>query len=775
MLVGPVPMVRGQAADAATEAPAAAASPFDNITVAQVRIEGLEQIDEAYVRNQIRTEAGQPYSQDQIQRDRSRLLRTGRFYDVQAEPELVDGEVMVTFSVIERKSVEAIVFSGNRKIKDKDLLDELPFGVGDPLSVFSVRQGQDTIQRLYKEKGYAYVEVTFDEKRMIDEQVVAYDIIENQRVRVRKIRFEGNYAYSDGELKELIGTKQYIWIFRTGEFDPEQAMRDAATVQKYYRDRGYLDAEVSYTLEFRDVAREKLVVIFRVNEGTRYTIGEIRFNGNTVFTAEALLAEMSLQEGGYLLDARLQADVKEMVNAYGSQGYIYARIDPSWVFSSVEGQVILTINIAEGQQFRMGDIIVRGNTHTKEKCVRRELDFYPTEIYDTSKTRQAEKDLKGTGLFSTATIEPVGGDPEFRDALVTVEENPQTNQFIAGVGLSSNSGVLGNIVLENTNFDLFDRPRNWSEFFKGRSFRGAGQTMRISLEPGTELSRFRIDFREPYLMDKPIGFGTSLYLFERGRDGYDEERMGGNISFDRRFKDGLLKGWAGEIALRAEEVSVNDRISFAADDIRDVEGNNYLSTIRLSLMHDTTDSRFDPSTGHTFRISWEQAGALGGDFTHGEFNTSYVQHYQVYVDEEDRKSVVSLRGRMGQILGDAPVFERFYAGGIGSMRGFDYRGVTPRDGIRKNRIGGDFMLLMGAEYSFPLYAKVMRGVFFTDMGTVEENFGVSTWRASVGFGVRLTLDIFGTVPMEFDFAAPISKNEDDDTQIFSFFIGLPFF
>jgi outer membrane protein insertion porin family len=470
--------------------------------------------------------------------------------------------------------------------------------------------------------------------------------------------------------------------------------------------------------------------------------------------------------------------VKNLRAKYGAQGYIYTQVTPSWVFAEELDRVIVTITIEEGDQFRVGWIEVNGNFQTQEKVVRRELGFYPEELYDTTKTEAAEKRLKGTRLFSEAMIipiEPTDGAFGVRDAVVTVEESPKTTNFIAGLGASSDLGLTGNIILENTNFDLFDWPRSWEEFFKGRAFHGAGQTMRIQLEPGTEQTRFRIDFREPYFLDREIGFGTSLYLFERGRDGYDEERAGTQFSFDRRFEEGLLAGWAGEVAFRAEYVNVDDVEWLAAEDIRDVEGGSYLSSVKLSLLHDTTDSRLDPSQGHRFQMAWEQAGLMGGDFTHSTATASYAQHWTVAIDEEDRRSVVTAHGRVGQIFGDAPVFDRFYAGGIGSMRGFDYRGISPRAGVRDNRVGGDFMLLTGGEYSFPLYAKAIRGVFFLDMGTVEKDFGITTWRAAVGGGVRLTLDILGSVPMEFDLALPVSKDGEDDERIFTFFIGLPFF
>jgi len=760
-----------------TPAPAPAQTPsdFQGRVIDDLKIIGLVQIDESYVRNQIRTRPGMEYSQDQINQDVATLLQTGRFLDVRVQPEMVDGKLLITMTISEKPEVASIEFIGAKEIKTKDLLEELTFAVGDPMDIYEVRRGRDSIKRLYFEKGYAYVEVSVDENLLNKEHRVVYTIIENQRVRIRKVRIENNVAYSDQELMMQIETKSYIPVFRTGDFDPERAERDAVTLQNYYRERGFLDAEVSYVQEFVDVAREKLEVIFRVNEGIRYSVGEIRIQGNNVFTDEELLEAMGLKVGNYYTKARENTDVKNLTNKYGACGYIYAKITPSWVFSAEPEKVVVTLTINEGNQFQVGWIEVNGNYRTKEKVVRRELLFFPEEIYNTTKTRESERRLKETGLFTSATIQPVGDQANIRDALVTVEENEKNIMFIAGVGASSDSGLLGNIVLENNNFDLFDTPRDWKEFFKGRSFRGAGQSFKIQLEPGTEVSRFRINFREPYLMDKPIGFGTSLYLFERGRDGYNEERGGGNFSFDKKFKQGLLKNWIGEISFRAEVVQVDDRDAFAAKDIRDVDGNNYLSSAKVALLRDTTNSQFEPSEGNRLRLSYEQAGAMGGDFYHAKFRSGITKFWTVAIDEQDRRSILTAHARLGYIFGDAPVFERFYAGGIGSIRGFDYRGISPRDGLRKNRIGGEFMVVTGAEYSFPLWGKSLRGLLFTDMGTIEEDIEIKNWRASIGAGIRLNLDFFGPVPMEFDFAIPVSKDSEDDTRVFSFFIGLPFF
>ncbi|MBN1488803.1 MAG: BamA/TamA family outer membrane protein, partial [Phycisphaerae bacterium] len=562
---------------------------------------------------------------------------------------------------------------------------------------------------------------------------------------------------------------------RTGEFDPEQAERDAANIQTFHREHGFLEAEVSYRPEFLDESRENLRLVFVISEGIRYSVKEIRVVGNDVFSADEILSMMQLGVGMYFDAFDLKADVENIESEYGRRGYIYATVTPSRVFADEPQQVVLTLEVKEGDSFYFGRIEINGNQMTQDKVVRRELRFYPDDIYDTTKTKAAEERIKQTQLFTEATITPVGEAPDVRDALVEVTENPRTNNFLLGVGVSSDAGAVGNIVLENTNFDLFDWPRSLTEFVKGRSFRGAGQTARIQLEPGTELTRFRIDFREPYLMDQPIGFNTSAYFLERDRGPYDEERLGLSWSFDHRFETGWLKDWTARLAFRTELIDIDDVDWFAAEDIRDVEGDNFLTSVEPALIHNTTDSVFNPSKGHRLKMAWEQAGVFGGDFTFSKLTASYVQHWTIVTDAEGRKSILSARGDVGYIFGDAPVFERFYAGGIGSFRGFEYRGISPRDGWRDDAIGGEFMLITGAEYSFPLYEELIRGVLFLDMGTVEEDLEITTWRAAAGAGVRLTLPIFGTIPMEFDLGFPISKDGDDDTQIFSFYIGLPFF
>ena len=441
---------------------------------------------------------------------------------------------MLVFVVAERPFVTAIDFVGNEEFSAGDLLKEIELEVGSPISEFLTRQARERIEEKYKEAGYAYATVEVDEDILKNERRVLLRISEGPRVKIREIVFEGNAAFSDLRLKSKIETATYIWIFRTGRFDPQTAQRDAAAIKSFYVARGYLNTQVGYRVETRETGAD-LTVIFQIEEGLCHVIESVEYRGNAAFE-EAELDGIMRSNVGAVADADvLKADREAILAEYGKVGYIYAEVATGLAFSEEDGFVHLSVSINEGDQYRFGRIVVRGNEKTQDKVVRRELRFYPEELYDSQAAKRAEQRLIETRLFNDVSITPEGNEQGVRNALVSVEE-ADTTTILFGVGVTSNSGIVGSISIEQRNFDLFDWPRTFKEFFSGRSLRGAGQTLRLSLEPGTELTRGRLSFREPFLFDKEIGFGTSVYLFERGRDAYDERRVGFNFSFDKRWR-----------------------------------------------------------------------------------------------------------------------------------------------------------------------------------------------------------------------------------------------
>ena len=269
--------------------------------------------------------------------------------------------------------------------------------------------------------------------------------------------------------------------------------------------------------------------------------------------------------------------------------------------------------------------------------------------------------------------------------------------------------------------------------------------------------------------DQPYGFGSEAYLQNRIRDVYTDQRIGGRLSLDKRFD----YVYSARLSLRGENVyihNIQDK-EVRAYQILEAEGNSTLTSVGLSFRRDTSNRGLVPSRGTTTTIGWESFETLGGDYNFQRFTAGFDWYQTLAEDLLDRKTVFGLHLDAGYITGDDPFFERFYGGGIGSIRGFSYRGVTPRSGPDDDGIGGAFMITGTAEVSVPLYAETLRGVVFTDFGTVEPNVELGTIRTSVGAGVRLTLPFLGQVPIAIDFAIPITKDDQDDTQIISFSLG----
>lgn len=743
--------------------------PLAGLTVETVEIQGLETLGEGFVRRILRTRPGEPFSREAVETDIRELLRTRKFVNVFAEPSQVGDRVTVVFFLRENPTLNAVIVEGNSEISNDDIYEVLP-EAGGPIDRYEIDRARDEVLRLYQEEGYYYATVTLDEDAIEQRGELILRITEGPRVRVRRVTFEGAITFTTFELDSRVRTKRYVPIFQKGVLDEEQIERDALAIAEFYRAEGFLDAQVDYQLEIDEVDRSDVFVRFVIIEGSRYTVQEVAINGNTAFTTEELLADILLLPGTLFRKEVNDADIRRLQNLYGEIGYIDSRVATAYDFLDQPGVVRVRYEIVENKRSRVGRITIRGNETTQDRVVRRSLRFYPGDDFNLLQTRRSEQRLRETQLFSQVSITPLDEVDGYREALVEVEE-ADAIFFLFGAGVSTDSGLLGSFSIQHRNFDLFDWPETWEELIRGRAFRGAGQRLRLQAEPGTELTRFRIDFTEPYLFDLPYSLGTSFYLWERERETYNEERLGMTVSLGRRFESGPLEGWAAEGAFKLESTGVEEVDALAPREVREVKGDNTMLSTKFSIVRDTTDSIFLPTEGYRFNIGWEQ---FGGDHTFGKPSAGLAWYRTLATDVLDRKSVLALRADVAYLVGDAPVFERFYGGGLGSLRGFSFRGVSPRNGIRDDPVGGDFIINTRGEYSFPVYGENIRGVTFLDMGTVEEDVTITTWRAAVGFGLRVYVDFFGPIPMIFDFAFPIAEDEEDNTEVFNFSFGASF-
>lgn len=731
-------------------------------TVVDVRVEGNSRITDEQVLSHVRTGRGEPYDEAIVKADQRRLLETGEYENVVVRRVEAAGGVAVVFQVEERPIVETIQLFGNNAFPDEDLMPLIPLRAGGPLDLAAVQAGREALLGHYAEEGFHDTRVDYDRGKAFRSGEVVYQIREGVTTRVTDIRFEGNDFFTSIWLKQRIDSMEAFWPFVPGRLDRAQVDGDVGTLRQMYVQEGFLAAQVGAEIEFSE-DREEAVITFRIDEGPRFRVGEVRFEGNELFADEELAERIELTPGAYFTPLKFRRDTERLEDTYGELGYIETRVTERKVFTEQEGVVDLVFAFRESGQYEVGDIIVRGNSVTRESVIRRQLTFFPRQRFDSTAMDRSRRRLLDTQLFDEVEIRPVGAGPDTRDAVVEVTEG-RTGNFMIGAAVSTDDGLVGTITLVERNFDLFEGPKSFAEMFDPEAWRGGGQTLRITAEPGTELMRFNLQWREPMMFDRPYSLSAQAFLYDRARENYDERRYGGQFGIGHMFEN----RWYGSITPRVEGVELSDVDVTSPVEVRLLEGRHTIIGLAGSLVRDRTDSRIHPTRGGRFSISYEQ---VMGDFDYGRAETGYRHYWTVHTDALDRPHVLKGRVSVGHIVGDAPVFDRYFGGGSAWLRGFEYRGVSPRSGPANEPIGGDFRLFAGCEYEFPLVAEQLKGVLFLDTGTISEDFSVDTYRASVGFGLRWTIPGMGPIPIKLDFGFPVSKDENDETEVFNFSIG----
>jgi outer membrane protein insertion porin family len=346
----------------------------------------------------------------------------------------------------------------------------------------------------------------------------------------------------------------------------------------------------------------------------------------------------------------------------------------------------------------------------------------------------------------------------------TLQET-ETGKLMFSVGVNSDAGLIGSVVIDEQNFDWRRWPRSWEDIRNATAWRGAGQRFRAEAVPGTQTQRYSVTFQEPYLLDT-ISLGLSAYYFERFYEDWTEQREGGRIALGYQFTPDL----SGTLAFRGANVNISNPSNPTLPDLVEVVGNNALYGFEARLAHDTRDSQFMPTEGHLVEFAVEQ---VIGSFEYPRAEIEMRQYFMVHERPDGSgRHVLSLGGKVAVSGEDTPIYDRYFAGGFTTIRGFDFREASPfREDVY---VGGEFMLLASAEYMFPITASdALRGVVFVDTGTVEPtiNDWSDKYRVAPGVGLRIQIPAMGPQPIALDLAFPVVKEDTDDVQTFSFFMG----
>ena len=685
--------------------------------------------------------------------------------------------------------VRSIEFAGNQKYKDKVLRKRIGIELGERYDPFLAEGGRRTLIDLYKKIGYADVEVTLDTDRARSGRLF-YTIDEGPRARIVAVKFKGNRVFSNGVLGKIVKIKPKKWLLLPNYYSEDVLEESIDQLQEFYYKEGYLGYVITAETAFNE-SRERVTVTFIVEEGPAYRIAEILYDGYQRYDINDLTEGLEIEVGQIYQRDRADLAAKHIQQKYLKQGFLDAMVvqGPKYEPDPNEAVVTLEFNIHEGDQFRIGHIDVTGNENVKDKVIRRVLDEYnftPGELYDaTLATAYGRSRLENYVKYATraedVVIRPVPsaeGTPGVKDVRVDVTEG-MTGMIMPGIGYSTDSGLVGHLVYQQRNFDITDKPESLKEFLTQKAYRGAGQTLDLTLQPGTDYHRYSLTFSDSYFRDKPIGYSLSGSSYIRWYEAHKEVRGRGSVGFDFRN----WGGWGKSISLRLENVKIKDLDDNAPQDIRDVEGDTFLTGLTIGTGTNTLDDPMSPTEGSKFSIHYEQV--VGAD-PFGKFTSSYVHYTPLYEDVFERRIVLANKLLAGTILGDAPPFEKFYGGGMGTyaVRGFSYRGVGRYGeavdntgtalGVYQDPIGSDWIFISSTEVIVPLVDENLSGFVFTDVAALQDRTDYS-WRWTAGVGLQITVpQLLQDIPMRFELGFPIKEGRDDETQTFNFSMGMPF-
>ena len=729
----------------------------------------LEQV----VLGHIVSRPGTTYSARQVSKDIETLMKSGSFEDVNVKlKELEGGDVELSFVLLPKRMVRSFVFEGNNEFSEKKLLSLLTHPTGSPLAENLVAGDIAEMVKKYRAAGYFGAAINFEVKPIPNTSDVNVAILvrEGPRAKLDKVEFVGNSVFKDRHLRKAVRTRRQWWrhIFRWGNFfNRDLIAADSDLLRQKYTEEGYLDFKVAEVEEVFSGNSKWVTLVFHVTEGAKYSVSKTTVTGGERFSADELSKLLKVKAGDVYRASAEAKDTMSLRRKYEPEGYLDLRCYPVHTRDPEAHTVAVEHRIREGVPSRIRDIMIVGNSVTKDQVIRRELSIFPGDLGDAGKVRESEGRLKNLNYFEKVEITPVGTEQDDqRDLRVSLVEK-RTGQFMIGASFSSEDSLVGFLEVSQSNFD-------WRSPW---SFRGGGQHMRMRAQMGSSKTDLLLSFTEPWWLGRRLRLGLEAFMNTRYEDEYDETNTGVGVSLTRK----LGRKWTQSFGLRVRHIQLDEfedelygdanGIDYPVTDPRDLdsvlltdmEENDTVFANRLSfgMTRDTRNrpSILFPTSGSRLSINGELVTeALG----------SYSNYYRLTVDGTKyvpvfRAAVLKLHARLGladELSGDdIGVFDRFFAGGTGTIRGFDRHEVGPvDDDERENAMGGRTMAIGSVELIQPL-ASWVRVSVFSDFGNVwADSYDVGSGiNASVGVGLRLQLPI-GPVNLAYGF--PIITDQD---------------
>lgn len=737
---------------------AGAQSLLDGGTIEEIRIEGSQRVDPSTVQSYMRLDPGDPFDALRLDESLKALFATGLFADVTLTRQ---GDALIV-RVVENPIINRIAFEGNSSIDNEILEVEIQLRPRVVYTRTRVQQDVERLLNLYRSQGRFAATVEPKIIRLEQNRVdLVFEIDEGATTGIETINFIGNRVFSDSSLRgEIATTESAWWRFLTSDdtYDPDRLNFDQELLRRFYLSEGYADFRVLSVVAELTPDKENFIITFTVDEGPRYSFGEIEVTSTIPnLDAEVLREFVTTEQGDWYDATEVDTTIDVLTNQVGNLGYAFVDVRPATQRNTEELVIDLNFEVQEGPRVFVERIDIEGNQRTLDKVIRREFRLVEGDAFNSAKLRRSRQRLNNLGFFRTVAIDNVEGSAPDRTVIQVNVEEQSTGDLSFGAGFSSASGPLGNITLRE------------------RNLLGRGQDLRVSFSLSGASSEIDLSFTEPYFLDRPIAAGFDVFRTTRdiGALDFEVERIGASL----RAGYDLTEHTRQVVRYTFERQELNDVDSGSSAAAQEEDELQFRSIVSQTLTWDRRDNRFDPTSGWRVSLENELAG-LGGDTRFLKSTTSATY----YIPVLDRVTL-SIGGEAGFLTGlgeDTNVSDRFLLGGS-NFRGFEVGGIGPRDLPSDDAIGGTRFYKGTVELAFPLGLPEefsVRGRWFVDAGSLWDADNApgdiiddNKLRVSTGPGVSWDSP-FG--PLRVDLGFPILKEEEDKTELISFSFGTQF-
>lgn len=721
---------------------------FKRKQVLTVDVAGNQRIETDAIKRVIKTRPGDTYNLQSISADLKAIFALGYFDDIQVEAEELPDGNKITFKVKEKPTLRNVRIKGNQWVFDSDEIREVVTSKrGAILNVNTIQNDMDRIEELYKGKNYHNIKVNYKIYEHEDNQAdLEFIIEEGEKFKIAKIEFIGNKAFPAKILKKQIATSEesiLSWFTEAGELKEADLEQDVTRLKVFYHNSGYIQAQVGEPqVEFTG---NDIIITFKVDEGSRFKVGKVTLSGDLILTEEQLLKDLKITREEFYNREVLRNDVLSLTDLYANEGYAYADIVPAVKTIPESLQVDIAFNIEKGQPVYYEEIIISGNTKTRDKVIRRQLRVYEQELTSGTRLKRSMANLERLDYFEDIKVDSAKGSADDKMVLKIDVTEKSTGAFSFGGGYGNVESVFGMAQIAERN--LF----------------GRGQTLALQGFLGAKTQKVILSFTEPYIYDIPLSGTIKVYDWLYDFDDYEKDSVGGSVGLSYPVFDYTRLS----VTYLYDISDIKDVTEDAADSIKDLEGENIKSSILTGLKYDSRNNAFLPRRGSMHGISFEYAG-LGGTigFTKYIGETTWV----VPLFWDVRALAHAEAGYIAETKDKKlPDYEKFYLGGIGSMRGFERDDLAPQDD-QGDSVGGDKYVQFNFEVIFPLIKDVgIHGLLFFDTGKVygdEENIepDPADLRQSAGGGIRWVSPV-GPIDVEYGYILDPEESDHGPGQI----------